>query len=212
MKISLINASPKMSASNTGILLDALVRHIAAGHEIHRRRLGRKTFATEVLREIATDDVIIMGFPLYVDALPSNLLSMLIALEDCLKAEDCGEMTVYAIINNGFYEGRQTCIAFEIVQNWCARAGVRFGGGIGQGGGEIIGVMKKFHGAYGLFRQTERALIALAHSIPEGMPVGIRYLNPAFPRFLFGFLARHFFWRPLARKNGLRMKALLGKA
>jgi multimeric flavodoxin WrbA len=216
MKISLINASPKSGASNTGLLLAALARHIAAGHVLHRHDLGRKTFSAETLREIAVDDVIVLGFPLYVDALPSNLLAMLIALEDRLKAEgdsNSGKM-VYAIINNGFYEGQQTCIAFEIVQNWCERAGVKFGGGIGQGGGEVIGMMAKRKIPWRVwpFGRTEGALIALARHMEERAPFGTRYLTPAFPRVLFSFLANQFFWHPLARKNGLPLKALRAKA
>jgi multimeric flavodoxin WrbA len=214
MKISLINASPKTGVSNTGLLLEVLARHIAAGHAIHRRDLGRKDFPMEILREIAADDVIVPGFPLYVDALPSNLIALLIALEDCLKTESRRDRTVYAIINNGFYEGQQTCIAFEIAQNWCERAGVKFGGGIGQGGGEIIGILqkKKIPWRVWPFGRTRRALIALARNMEEGLPFGIRYLTPAFPQFLFGFLATHFFWHPLARKNGLRVEALLERA
>ncbi|MDR2128339.1 MAG: NAD(P)H-dependent oxidoreductase [Burkholderiaceae bacterium] len=211
MKISLINASPKMGDSNTGFLLDALARHIAAGHALHRHNLGRgKGFPAEILREIAADDAIVLGFPLYVDALPSSLTALLIALEDCLKTESRHDRTVYAIINNGFYEGRQTCIAFEIVQNWCERAGVKFGGGIGQGADETIGILQKKKVPWRVwpFGRTERALIALARTMEEGAPFGIRYLTPAFPKFLFCFLATHFFWHPLAKKNGLHIKTL----
>jgi multimeric flavodoxin WrbA len=212
MKVALINASPKADKSNTGILLNALARHIPAANGIYRYQLGRKKIARETLREIATNDVIVLGFPLYIDALPSGLIAMLKRLERRLKAAYRSDIFVYAVINNGFYEGQQTQLAFEIVRNWCERANVRFGGGIGQGGGELIGVLEKrsLHGVF--FNKTNRALAALAQNMEERTYAGIRYLTPAFPRFLFSFLAKHLFWYPLARKNSLRQQDLLKRA
>jgi multimeric flavodoxin WrbA len=207
MNIALINASPKTGKSNTGILLDALAQHLPATCALHRYHLGRKTLAPETLHAIASNDVIVLGFPLYVDALPADLMALLLTLETHLPAAH--DTVIYALMNNGFYEGEQSYLAFEIVQNWCDRANVQFGGGIGQGAGEVIGVMKRFPKSLGFFRKTNRALATLAQNIAARQPAGITYLAPAFPRFLFAFIAKHFFWYPLARKNGVGKEELL---
>ncbi|MDR1349919.1 MAG: NAD(P)H-dependent oxidoreductase [Zoogloeaceae bacterium] len=216
MNIALINASPKAGKSNTGILLDALGEHLSQHLPetcaIHHYHLGRKTFSPETVREIADNNVIVLGFPLYFDALPADLMAMLLTLEAYLQAANRNDICVYALINNGFYEGGQNCLAFEIVQNWCDHAKVQFGGGIGQGAGEVIGVMNRFPWSLGFFRKTNRALAVLARDIAARKPAGINYLTPAFPRFLFAFIAKHFFWHPLARKNGVRKPDLLKRA
>jgi multimeric flavodoxin WrbA len=212
MKIALINASPKANKSNTGLLLNELARHIRVGNIIHRHRLRRKNFSTKTLYEIARNDAIVLGFPLYIDALPSRLIAMLITLENHLKAAYRSDIFVYAVINNGFYEGQQTQLAFRIVQNWCERANVRFGGGIGQGGGDVFGVMKNTPLKGWFFRKTSRALASLVRNIEERTFAGMTYLTPAFPRSLFGFFARHFYWHPLARKNNLSDHDLLKRA
>jgi multimeric flavodoxin WrbA len=212
MKIALINASPKANQSNTGILLNMLARHLSTANGIHRYRLGRRSFSAEKLREIATNDAIILGFPLYVDALPARLVAMLVSLEKCLRTTYRSDIFIYAVINNGFYEGQQAELAFRIVQNWCERANVRFGGGIGQGGGEVFGVVSQTPLRAVFFGKTNRALAALARNVQERTSAGIRYLTPAFPRFLFGFFAKYFFWHPRARKNNVREQALLKRA
>jgi multimeric flavodoxin WrbA len=160
-------------------------------------------------KEIGASEVIVLGFPLYVDSIPSTMLKMLIALEEHIKKEDVQDIMVYTIINNGFYEGRQTHIAFEIIQNWCERAGVQFCGGIGQGAGEMIGATKNTPINKGPFNNLGRELTLLAKTIELKEPFGIKYLSPYFPRFLWRFMAKHTFWNSLAYKNKLKKKDIL---
>ena len=58
-------------------------------------------------------------------------------LEEHLKAECKKDISVYAIINNGFFKGRQNCVALEILENWCLRSGLNFGQGMCPGAGVI---------------------------------------------------------------------------
>jgi hypothetical protein len=122
----------------------------------------------------------VMVFPLYVDSIPSNVLGILLELEEFAKGKNVKDLVLYAIINNGFYEGSQTHIASEIVQNWCEHTGIRFGGGIGQGAGEMIGATKNRPTSKGPFSNLGRALGLLAEKIEAKETFGIKYLSPIF--------------------------------
>jgi multimeric flavodoxin WrbA len=204
MKIIIINGSQKSGDSNTGIILKELRGHIKKEHELISYTLGSKQFPPAVYSEAAAGDVIILAFPLYIDSVPSKVLAMLMELEHHIKKEST--QNVYAIINNGFYEGKQTHIAFEIIQNWCERGGLKFCGGIGQGAGEMIGSTKNIPLGRGPFKNLGRELKLLAGKIELKESFGVTYLSPAFPRFLWRFMAKHTFWHSLARKNQLKIK------
>jgi multimeric flavodoxin WrbA len=210
MKTAIVNGSQKTGESNTGIILHEL-NSLLKDSTVINYTLGTERFSPETYAEIASGDVIVFAFPLYIDSIPSNVLKMLIELEGVLKKEARKEITVYAIINNGFYEGRQTHIAFEMIENWCDRSGVRFGGGIGQGAGEMIGATKNIPLNKGPFGNLGRELALLAKKIELREPFGIKYLSPSFPRFLWKFMAVHTFWNKLARKNKLTKNDILKK-
>jgi hypothetical protein len=201
----MINGSQKSGESNTGIILNELNSRLGK-YKIIIHILGAKPFSAEIYEEITTSDVIILAFPLYVDSVPSNVLKMLIELEEYVKGRN---IVMYTLINNGFYEGKQTHIAFEIVQNWCDHTGVRFGGGIGQGAGEMIGATKNTPISKGPFNNLGRELALLAEKIEKRETYGIRYLSPYFPRFLWRFMAKHTFWHSMAYKNKLKKKDII---
>jgi hypothetical protein len=211
MKISIINGSQKPNGSNTGIILSALNNLFGKDNDIDNYTLGVKQFSEEIYNKIVLSDVIVFAFPLYTDSIPSNMLKMLIELEGFFGREKAKETVVYTIINNGFYEGKQTHIAFEIIQNWCERSGVQFGGGIGQGAGEMIGATKKTPIHKGPFNSLGRALKLLIEKIETKEPFGVKYLSPCFPRFLWKIMAHNAFWHPLAYKNKLKKKDIVNK-
>jgi multimeric flavodoxin WrbA len=211
MKISIINGSQKMGESNTRIILNELNNVIKKENEIINYALGIKQFSEEIYKEIILSDVIVFAFPLYTDSIPSNFLKMLIELEGFLKNRTAKEIVIYTIINNGFYEGKQTYIAFEIVQNWCERSLVQFGGGIGQGAGEMIGATKNTPINKGPFNNLGRALKSLAEKMEIKEQCGIKYLSPYFPRFLWRIMATNTFWYPLAYKNKLKKNDIIKK-
>jgi len=202
MKISIINGSQKSKESNSGLILNKLNRLIST--EVKNYKLGAKGFPEEILKEIGSGDIIVLAFPLYVDSIPTNIFKMLIKLEKYTT----GNTIIYSIINNGFYEGEQTHIAFKIIENWCERSGAKFGGGIGQGAGETIGFVKNIPFTGFLFYNLEHSLKQLVKKMESKEPYNIRYLSPLLPRFLWRIMAHHFFWHPLARKNKLNKKDL----
>jgi hypothetical protein len=207
MKISMINGSQKRGESNSGIILERLNDLVKGEHDIKFYASGSKQFTNEIYNEIISGDVIVLAFPLFVYSIPSNTLKMLIGLENVIKQKQEKKLIIYVLINCGFYEGIQNSTAFEIIKNWCERSGVIFGGGIGQGAGEMLGFFKNQPLNKSPFANLGRALERMAEKIKIRKPFEITYLNPFFPRFLWKIMAVRN-WNTLANKNGLKKKDL----
>ena len=205
MKIALINGSQKTGESNSGIILDRINSLISGKHEVEIYNSGISLFTDEVFKKIVTGDVIILAFPLFVSAVPSHTLKMLIELEKIVKQENASNLIMYTIINCGFYEGRQNSVAFKIIANWCERSGVKFGGGIGQGGGEMLGKIKRRPLNKGPFNNLDRALQGMLEKIELKQPFETIYLNPKISLFFFNLFGTRY-WNNMARKNGLKKK------
>ncbi|MCL2181302.1 MAG: NAD(P)H-dependent oxidoreductase [Treponema sp.] len=208
MKISLINGSQKTGESNTGLILERLKGYINQSYEIKIFNCGLKQLSNETLNEIISDDVIVLIFPLFVHSIPSNTLKLLIEFENILKIQRKENLIMYTVVNNGFFEGKQNNIAFEIIKNWCEQTGVIFGGGIGQGAGEMISRTKHLPKERDLFKSLACALQILAESIELIKPMEVKYLTPNFPKFLWRFMAVRN-WNSLAKSNGLTKKDIL---
>ena len=59
------------------------------------------------------------------------------AAERYCKSHSC-RFRLYALFNNGFVEGKQNRPALHMLQAWCERAGITWGGGIGIDGGVML--------------------------------------------------------------------------
>ncbi|MDR0465606.1 MAG: NAD(P)H-dependent oxidoreductase [Treponema sp.] len=208
MKISIINGSQKTGESNTGHILEKLKVLLNQTYEINIFNCGLRQLTDEMLNKIISTDVIILVFPLFVHSLPSNTLKMLIELENTIKRQQKNDLIIYTIINNGFYEGKQNNIAFDIIKNWCDHTGVMFGGGIGQGAGEMISRTKHLPKDRDLFKALNCALQIMAENINTKKPMEIQYLSPNFPKFLWRLMAVRN-WNNLAKNNGLSKKDIL---
>jgi multimeric flavodoxin WrbA len=210
MKISIINGSQKIGKSNTGIILNYLNNLIKEKYEVKNYNSGINDFTDETLKDIISGDVIVLAFPLFADSIPSQTLRMLVELEKIVKLNHVNNLIIYVIVNNGFYEGKQNHVAFEIMKNWCEHAGIQFGGGIGQGAGEMIGETQDIPINKGPFNNLGRALQAMVEKIEVKEPFGITYLSPYFPRFLWKFMAIRV-WHTRARKNGINKRDIIRK-
>jgi multimeric flavodoxin WrbA len=193
MKIGMINGSPKSGESNSGIILDILYKLIKEKHEVKIYNYNTDHFTAETYRGITSNEVIILAFPLYGDSVPSHTLRLLVELENTIKREKANILTMYSIVNNGFYEGRQNHVVFEMIKHWCERSGVQFGGGIGQGSGELLGVMKNIPVNKIVFYKLYRSLKLLAKKIESKEPFGEQFLKPCFPRFLYMMSGKMYF-------------------
>lgn len=199
MKIVLINGSPKVKGSASGVLLADLKRCLAGQGEVTEIALRTGTVPADVRQAMENAGAWVFVFPLYVDGVPGHLLSCLMELERAPRP--AGEVNVYGIVNCGFFEGGQAEYALDVLKNWCTRLGLLWGGGIGVGGGGAIAMLPAAEAGHGPKAPIDKALKALAGNILHGKAQGNVYVSVAMPRFLYR-LAAQMGWRKLIRANG----------
>jgi len=210
-KIGMINGSPKLGKNtSSGFMLSALETFISKEHEITNYNINKASLTDQQYSYLCECDALIFAFPLYWDAIPSHLLRMMIKLESYMKTSK-RDINIYVAINNGFYEGEQSHIAIDIIKNWCERCGLNFGGGFGQGAGEMIGSLEKVPLGHGPLNNLGVEIEKLATSIQEKKIQSVKLFSPNFPRFAWRFMATHLFWNQTAKKNGLKKSDILTK-
>ena len=174
-KTLLINCSPKKKLSVSGFIMRCAGLMIRGEKEY----LCLRTPADRerILQAMVTSGKVVFVLPLYVDGVPSHVLSFLKEAEAF-----CGEkglrMKVYAIANNGFIEGRQNEPLMQVMENFCARSGLEWCGGVGIGGGVMLNV--------------ERIMMPVMF----GLTLVNMLLNAVQRRTAAPLLRDHFFHRP----------------
>ncbi len=94
-----------------------------------------------ILNTLKDAGAVVFCLPLYVDCVPSHVLSFLKEMEKFCH-ENSLKLNVYVIANNGYIEGVQSEALLQIFRNFCTRSGLLWGGGIGIGGGVMLNVMR----------------------------------------------------------------------
>ncbi|MDO5520973.1 MAG: NAD(P)H-dependent oxidoreductase [bacterium] len=210
MIITAIDGSPKPKDSNTGAFINAVIKQLEGNPIIHTYAVAKTVVNEEAMDEIMQSDILLLGFPLYVDGIPVNMLKQLIALEHAYRKREHADVIVYVIVNNGFYEGEQNVNAIEMVKHFCKRAGIRFGQGVGIGTGEMQGQMIRQGMPVGkaVLTNLGRESEVLVKHIAEKKSGPNLYVRPNFPWHGFQLMGDQTFWKPQAKKNGLSVKDL----
>lgn len=210
MKIVLINGSPKVGGSSSRWLLSELRISLSQKEqmaEIAEIEMHTLAVAETEIEELCRAQAWVFACPLYVDGIPSHLLSCLMQLEREQERWQNLGIRSFGIVNCGFYEGIQAETALEIFENWCAKAGVFWGGGIGVGGGGGLAQMPDIKNGHGPKAPIRVALCELADQILQGGTMENVYRSVAFPRFLYK-MAAQMGWRQMIKANGKKVKAL----
>ena len=213
MKGILINGSPKRRDSSSGALLDDLrslldpgtetsVMAVTASHPAASSAYTGMRWepSPEDVKHLSGSSFLVLSFPLYVDAVPSHLLSFLMELEwqqknnRLLATEE--PLAVYAAINCGFYEGKQAALALRIVESWCLRCGFEYKQGIG------CAPLQK-----GIKKPLGTALKDMAARIGRLEKGKDQLISLSFPRPIY-LAAASIGWRKQGRENGLTVKDL----
>ncbi|MDO5294236.1 MAG: hypothetical protein Q4F05_15975 [bacterium] len=208
MRITAIDGSPKPKDSNTKQFIGAITKSLEDTNTIHTYSVAIKPLEEEAIGIVLESDVILLGFPLYVDGIPSNVLKQMIVLENAFQNSKKKDTVVYAIVNNGFYEGEQNVNAIEMVKHFCKRAGITFGQGIGIGTGEMQGGMIQQGMPVGkaVLKNLGANLEILTANIKNRQSGPNLYVRPNFPWHGFQFMGDHTFWKAKAKKNGISVK------
>lgn len=205
IKISLMSGSPKPLSSASGALLDSLKPKLYDHFYVSIHNLNKTSVPEESIESILDSDILVLSFPLYVDGIPSHLISCLHEMEINLKRHPRPDMTIYAIVNCGFFEGHQALPAIEMIKNWCHRADVTWGQGLGVGGGGMIQSLSGVPDGQGPKKNFSHALDALASHINTGSEGEDIYISPNFPRIGYK-IGAEMGWRHQLKMNGLNKK------
>ncbi len=139
MKTVFINASPKKKFSASAYFL-SVQKFFVKGEKVIEF-LRTKEDYNRILNTLKDANAVVFCLPLYVDCMPSHVLSFLKEMEKFCQ-ENNSKLNIYAIANNGFIEGVQSEVLMQVFRNFCTRSGLTWGGGIGIGGGVMLNVMR----------------------------------------------------------------------
>lgn len=139
MKTVFINGSPKKSFSASAYFL-AVQQFFVRGKKV-KETLRNQNDHERILDTIKDADAVVFCLPLYVDGVPSHVLSFLKKMENFCKENNL-KLNVYAVSNSGYIEGKQNQALMQVFENFCTRSGLHCGGGIGVGGGVMLNVLR----------------------------------------------------------------------
>lgn len=207
MKISIINGSPKSGKSTSELMTEYLLSLLSRSeHEIESCRIRQGNMPEPQLERITNSEVLIFAFPLYIDSIPANLLKLLIELEK--RKFTAGNTMVYCVINNGFFEGKQTCIGAEQMKNWCRAANLTWGQALGAGAGEMLPFLKSVPLGHGPNKNIGAAMKQFSKNIQNKQSGEDLFVSPNWPRWMWKIEASLFVWYPRAKANGLKIREL----
>lgn len=197
-----INGSPKTKGSVSAMLIEQIqdiLESTATTYQVPK--LLKQENLTATIADILQADALLIVFPLYVDALPAQLLKFLTLLEQQAIATVGRSPTVYAVCNCGFYEAEHTRLALDIIEHFSVRSGLVWGYGLGIGGGGFL-YSQSNNMTKGPAANIYAALQELGQAIQSG-DTGRQnvFVTPKIPRFLYEF-GGNIGWRQMARKYG----------
>ena len=209
----LLVGSPKPGASSSESLGTYLLEDLEKrGVKTQTRHVARAVCseeATEGLHvAVASADLIVFSFPLYIDSLPGPAVRALelIAARECAKggaAVAAAGPAFVAICQSGFPEVGHSAVAVEICRNFARSAGFGWAGSLVLAAGGMISgqPMSKLKGR---LRSAVRALDLTAEELAAGRPVpdeAVRLMaKPAIPAIGYRFMA-NWGWRSQAKKQ-----------
>ena len=200
-----INGSPKVKDSASANIIGRLAKITGmpvTGYQAVKL-LGQAD-VLETIKKILEADTILVVFPLYVDALPAPLVRVLSLLEQANAAKIAANaatarIKVYAVCNCGFFEPANTMPAFDIIENFCVSAKMKWCGGAGLGGGGFVASQNP-----NIEKGPAAGIHAMLHSfgklIAEGEKTENVFAAPKIPRFVYS-LGGNLGWRQMAKKN-----------
>ncbi len=141
----LLVGSPKVKSTSTssvlgGYVLEQLKQwNWEIGSLTLRRNLLSGEGQADFLASIERADLLILAFPLYIDALPFLVTKALeVIAAHCFSHPQIKPKRLVAISNNGFPEAHHNAIALAICQRFAVDTGMIWAGGLAMGAGEAL--------------------------------------------------------------------------
>ena len=127
MKTVFINCSPKKRFCASAYFL--FLQRLFVGGKKVTETLRTPADHARLLEQLKDAQAVVFCLPLYVDGIPSHVLRFLEEMEAFCTRSGIS-LNLYCIANNGFIEGRQNEPLMQQFENFCARAGLTWGGGV----------------------------------------------------------------------------------
>ncbi len=141
----LIVGSPKTKSSSTSGVLGGylLERFRELGWETEsltlRADLLQERGKQDLISSVDRADLLLLAFPLYVDALPFLVTRALEVIAVHRRVADQGlPLRLSVILNNGFPEAHHNTLALAICHRFAVQSGMRWAGGLAMGAGEAL--------------------------------------------------------------------------
>lgn len=192
-KIMILNGSPRAPKSNSKKYSEIFMKYSRMQCDYFNIT---KTNHLKLIAEMEKYSDVIIAFPLYADSLPVGLLNFLKNLENNLPAQ---RPVISILINCGFLEYEQNCVAVSMIRYFCRRNNFPIGSTLMLGSGEAILDTP--------FRYiAERAIKRLSESVNKGNYKDITATMPL-PKWLFKMAARSY-WISYGKKFGVSEKEM----
>ncbi|AEB07460.1 hypothetical protein Corgl_1359 [Coriobacterium glomerans PW2] len=177
---------------------------MSADGELRQREVvGSSCDATSSLETLASCDTIVIGYPVYLAALPSGAIRLLEQLSE-MDALARGAR-IYAISNLGLYDAARGRAACGVLGCFCRVADLMWGGALVVAGDGMIVPTAGTPRMGRLRRRTSEAIDQLILAVRTGASImatdGIIEVPCALPRFLYRWKMRRR-CRALARETG----------
>jgi hypothetical protein len=213
-KVLLLVGSPKPGESTSeslGVyLLEELEKHGVATQSLHVTKAVRSDESRhELIAAVASSDLVVLSFPLYVDCLPGPAIRALelIAAARAGSADSAADHTspgFLAVCQSGFAEAEHSAVAIEICRNFATSAGFAWAGGLVMPeGGMISGA--PIRKVAGRMPRVVKALDLTAAALADGRPAPDEAVEsmakPAFPPVAYRFMA-NWGWRSQFKRRG----------
>jgi len=141
MQLTFINGSPRPAKSNTGRLMEHFIRGFleTAGNKCETEVLARyRKNLPSLAEKFASSEYVIIGFPLYVDAMPGSVKELIEALETLAGKKNLPALGF--VIQCGFPETAHLRFVARYCEKLTSRLGCRPLGSILKGGCEGLDV------------------------------------------------------------------------
>jgi NAD(P)H-dependent FMN reductase len=182
----LIVGSPKTNSPSTSCVLGTyLLKRLGdCGWETElltlRAGLNRQDCEVALLAPVDRAGLILLAFPLYVDALPYLVTKALAVIAAHRQATaDPSSKRLVAIVNSGFPETHQNAVALAICEEFAAQSGIVWAGGLALGGGGMIGgrPLTETKRSGPAVKHVIQALDLTAAALSDGLPVPAQALK-----------------------------------
>ncbi len=226
----LIVGSPKTNEPSTsgvlgGYVLDRLKEQGWDTESLTlRASLNREEGQRELLSSVERARLILLVFPLYVDALPYLVTKALTVIGAHRRTgPESSQQRFVGIVNSGFPEMHQNAVALAICQEFATQCGFTWAGGLALGGGEIVGgqTPNEAQRSRPPLKHVFAALDSTAASLAQGLPLpaeAVRMLKkspiPFMPAALWHWIYVRIGGKEFvkeAAKNGVSKEGLLAR-